>query len=271
MRVALDSPAARAQLARNLAFAEDYRAIGAPPKTRPRALVTGFGRFREHRANATGRAVAALVPGLDYPFTDNPPNGTVDDPAPQIARGDVALARVDLRAVVLPVHWDTAAFVVARELEAFAPDVVLMTGISARTDRALLETSASNLARPEPDASRHLAPLTGRLIDDAPEAIALPFPGEVVRGVDVSGFAPALEPIAARPDNAYVCNALAFQTSWLLAGHPLALFDDRLTITLGGDVRRTSRAFLHVPALTDEAAIAALTVALRTVVERAVG
>src|SRR5690606_13806656 len=108
------------------AFARGYAPRSQPARGRPRVLVTGFGRFGDHRRNASGAIVTRWLEEPE-PVSEPPRPGCVDDPAPQlaVAQGTLTLAgvgEVAICAMVLPVVWDLAAVVVLREVEAFAPD-----------------------------------------------------------------------------------------------------------------------------------------------------
>ncbi len=158
------SPAARAQYDANVAFALGYRARCAPRAGRKRVLVTGFGRFLDNPANATGRIVSALVPEARYPETERPPKGSVDLPAPQtsVARGTLTLPRsgeVDVCAMVLPVYWDLAAILTLKEVEAFGPDLVVMNGIAGPEQDLWIELGSVNRAMTLRDGSDLLEPV----------------------------------------------------------------------------------------------------------------
>ena len=90
-----------AQYASNVEFALAYKpqcslASDLDKPERARVIITGFGRFRSNRTNATGQAVSELLDHLDYPMSDPPPNGQVDPPEPQTA---VAMGTVELPTV----------------------------------------------------------------------------------------------------------------------------------------------------------------------------
>lgn len=168
IRILTSSPEARAQYDANVRFALDYRArcgAGLTPSAtrRPRVIVTGFGRFLSNPSNATGRMVAGLVPGMRYPMTARPPEGQVDDPAPQtaVASATVTLegvGAVDVCAMVVPVYWDLAAILVLKEVQAFGPDFVLMNGIAGARQALWLELGSVNRALVLPDGSDTLVP-----------------------------------------------------------------------------------------------------------------
>src|SRR5262245_43547075 len=84
---------ARAQYDANVAFAVSYQPRCIASGSRPRVLITGYGRFMSNTHNATGEMVSAIA-GVAYPFTRPPPAGQIDPPAPQ--------TRVTLTTVTLP-------------------------------------------------------------------------------------------------------------------------------------------------------------------------
>ncbi|MBC7018179.1 hypothetical protein, partial [Salmonella enterica] len=95
----------------------------------------GFGRFMSIRDNATGRIVSAVVPSARYPETAPPPAGVVDPPAQQLSVSSATLVLpgagpVDVCAMILPVYWDLAAILIAKEMDAFQPTFVMMNGVA---------------------------------------------------------------------------------------------------------------------------------------------
>src|SRR5688572_1685622 len=134
VKVDTRSPEARRQYDANVAFASNYRArcssSGSGGGNRPRVLVTGFGRFMTIANNSTGRVISALVPSAPYPETQAPPPGQVDQPEAQLSVGNAVInmgsevGYVDVCAMILPVYWDMAAILIAKEAEAFKPSFV---------------------------------------------------------------------------------------------------------------------------------------------------
>ena len=271
---------ARAQLRENRAFAEAYqpRSTAPPSSTRPRVLVSGFGRFLDHPTNATGQMVSRLVPGLDYPVTE-PVAGRIDPPGPQlvVAQGLVELptaGEVELCVVVLPVFWDLAAYLVLREIEVFAPQVVVMNGVAGPRQKLWLELGAFNQAKDSPDGSSHLKPssttdpiieranrascnhASWRAIESAAAAAlaagaAVMHDGErldaIMPGVAFAGFP--------RATNTYLCNQTTFVVGHALdhPGEPIRLLqsgDDALEVTFatrGAPTPSVPRWFMHWP------------------------
>lgn len=237
------------QYVANVEFVEGYLPRCGPRESggRPRVLVTGFGRFLENKENATGRMVAALVPGLEYPLTSPPAAGEVDDPAAQtrVARATIELAdvgEVDVCGMVLPVFWDVAALLVLAEVASFEPDMVLMNGIAGSRQPLWLELGSVNEAVALPDGSGTLAPIEAgtKLVEEAPaadrarglflsweevkagaeaaraslaeetDASGFRF-GDVLTGVRFAGFP--------RGSNTYLCNNTTYAVNYLF-DHP---------------------------------------------------
>lgn len=245
------TPAARAQYDANVSFAVRYRArCTAGSSTRPRVLVTGFGRFLDNVTNVSGEVVSGLVPGMRYPVTERPPAGTPDDPAPQtaVAQATVTLPKVgpvDVCAMVLPVYWDLAAILALKEAQAFAPDLVVMNGIAGPSqdlwlelgsvNRAMALRDGSDVLLPRPPAGQTYAPLVpsapaserlrGMLLswDDVRGAAREVIEGaatvesdgralrDVLPGVKLGGFP--------RDGNTYLCNNLSYVVNYAM-DHP---------------------------------------------------
>lgn len=169
------SPLSRAQYKADVAFAKGYQpSCSSPPRSgRPRVLLSGFGRFLYVKDNVTGRIVSRLA-GFDYPVTDPPASGQIDPPEPQTRAGvklgvRVSDAReVDLCSVVLPVFWDLAAAILAREIEAFQPDLVVMNGVADSRQSMWIELGSMNRAKSLPDGSDLLTPWALDGGDDIP-------------------------------------------------------------------------------------------------------
>lgn len=288
MIVDTSSPAARAQYDANVAFALEYRALGVARPGRARVLVTGFGRFLDTATNATGKVVSALIPAARYPDTARPSRGEVDPPGPQtsVAQGTLTLPRageVDVCAMVLPVYWDLAALLVLREIEAFAPDVVLMNGIAGAEQDLWIELGAVNRAAAQRDGSDLLEPAAGDGAlapivpdagdDDTLRGMFLSWAsvrdaaraelaaragvtaggrrlGDVLTGVRLAGFP--------RDGNTYLCNNLSYAVNYAMAhpGRALTLLSasdpvpgavNAVTARLARDARAVPRAFMHWP------------------------
>lgn len=249
LRVDTSSPAARAQHAANVAFAEAYRAR-CPVREGggPRVLLTGFGRFGAVTDNATGRMVSAIVPDAPYPLTRPPADGEVDAPGPQVSVGLRRMrlpgveGEVEVCGMILPVYWDLSAILVAKEIDAFRPSFVLMNGVSGSKSKLVLELGAVNAASgkdgsnrigPALDAGTWSAPL---LVSAGPSERARPnllswtpvrdAAARVIEdnaGVEVSGERlDAILPGVAYggfPRDQFLCNGITWTTGWLM-DHP---------------------------------------------------
>ncbi|MBL8603502.1 MAG: hypothetical protein JNK72_16375 [Myxococcales bacterium] len=134
-------------------------AMGYRPQCRPelptgrrrlrRALVTAFGPYADVRDNASSAIVGMLVPGVAQALPLKPGPGVIEAPDARLA---VASETVHLQhfgearlcAMVLPSYWDLPGDLVLREIEAFQPDVVVMTGVSKRAREIILELGTVN-------------------------------------------------------------------------------------------------------------------------------
>lgn len=287
VRVDTSTPLARAQYDANVAFATSYKARCRVQDARfPRVLVTGYGRFLYITDNATGRTVSRAVPAATYPRTDAPAAGAIDPPGPQLSVGTSLVtlasgAKVNLCGMVLPVYWDLAAILVAKEIDAFAPDLVVMNGVAGTTQPLWLELGAMNRAGADLDGSGNLgaktsaagtAPLvTGaafsraNLLSWKPVRSALEAEiaaqskdakgastgfGDVVEGVRYAGFP--------RLSNDYLCNNVTYTVGLLMdspkrtinllqASTKVASKPNSVAVTMKGDFRATPRVFVHWP------------------------
>lgn len=290
VRVDTRSPEARRQYDANVAFASSYVArCTRGPAERPRVLVTGFGRFMSIENNATGRIIAALVPNATYPRTVSPPAGQVDDPAPQLSVGVTTMnlpdiGDVDVCGVILPVYWDLAAILIAKEIDAFAPSMVLMNGVAGERQPIWIELGATNRASPLDDGSNQLRPAVqsgepyARIVETAPrsddaqpnllswsavhEAAKKTIEvhaddvdngkrfGDLLPDAKLGGFP--------RSSNTYLCNSVTYVTGWLM-NHPNEAVrllraspavrgkQNDVRIKLSGDYRNVPRVFVHWP------------------------
>jgi hypothetical protein len=272
------NPRARAQYEANVAFARAYAPRCSIRGSNKRVLVTGFGRFLSNSTNATGQIVSRLVPEATYPMTTQPEDGAVDPPEPQtsVALGTVQIdgAPVDVCAMILPVYWDLAAILIAKELEAFAPDFVMMNGIAGShqplwielgsVNRAMALEDGSDVLRPVPPAGQTHAPIVpGAAARDEKKGLLLSW-NAVKTG--------ALQAIAARKDtlgsvldgaafagyprssNTYLCNNTAYVTNYVMSypGRSVTLLKASTSPTsvrtrVARDLRQVPRVFVHWP------------------------
>lgn len=290
VKVDTRSAAARRQYDANVKFALSYAARCSVPKgNRRRVLVTGFGRFGSIGDNATGRIVSALVPSARYPETAPPDPGAVDPPEPQLSVGMTTLELpsgeiVDVCGMILPVYWDLATILIAKELEAFEPSFVLMNGVAAERQPIWLELGATNRAKPLEDGSSQLRPAVrddeafakiidgtaagedarGNLLswqtveravqktitelaDEIDNGVRF---GDVLDGVRLAGYP--------RASNTYLCNNVTYATGWLMshpgrrvrllrASPPLPGAINDVEVGIHGDFRDVPRVFIHWP------------------------
>lgn len=152
---------AQRQYQAGLAFLRAYtpRSASHAESKCPRVLLTGFTRFGNNLDNPTGRIVEQLS-GATYPTSSVPQPNEIDDPAAltSVATRQIVvtgIGEVTLCGMILPVQWDIAPVLVAKEIEAFKPDLVLMNGVAAgRVGIPLrLELGSANCAVAKVDGS----------------------------------------------------------------------------------------------------------------------
>ncbi len=303
------SPAARAQYDADVAFAVAYRPRCTTRSGRPRVLITAFGRFLDNPSNATGLIVNALVPSVAYPYTERPPAGTVDPPAPQTSVGLATLnlrtvGPVDVCAMILPVHWDLAAILALKEIEAFAPELVLMNGIASPEQPLWIELGSVNRAMTLRDGSDVLTPVVApgqRFAPIVPSASA----ADTTRGLLLSWDAVRAAARAAvtahgpvreegrrfdaivqgavfagypRGGNTYLCNNITYAVNYALAypGRTLTLMQasvarrgatNRVPVRVTRDLRATPRVFVHWPSTLSGAHLDAAAAVMAAIVD----
>ena len=279
------TPLARAQYQANVTFAKGYKANCQMTHGRPRVLVTGFGRFMSIKDNATGRLVSRIA-GFDYPMTDPPAEGQIDPPGPQTRTGSLSRAKlpkrgeVDFCGIILPVFWDLAAILIAKEIEAFQPDLVVMNGVAGSRQDLWIELGSVNRAMRSADGSDILVPYApdGKeptIISGAPMTKGLRLSwdvalraasqsieerenvasgdlklGDVLLGAKLAGFP--------RGGNTYLCNNVTYATNYLMdnPGKQVSLLraldrkgpeDDYVRIGINANMKKTPRVFMHWP------------------------
>ncbi|MBK6698056.1 MAG: hypothetical protein IPG50_38610 [Myxococcales bacterium] len=269
---------ARRQHDVNLAFARNYQArCPTTPASRPRLLLTGF------VFNATGSMVGEVVP--EAKVSGGFRGGGVVAPATQLGVGSRLLrlpgvdADVEVCALTLPVAWDLAAVLVLRELDAFAPNFVMMNGIGGAREKVWLELGAMNAAlvsedgtntiRPAGDPSKYVPLVPSASADEylrpnllswaavqnaGRDAIAkasrrggfgVSF-DDVVFGVTLAGFP--------RGGNSFVCNNITYTVGYVM-DHPekatrlleSSRGDAGVDVRLSRDYSAVPRVFVHWP------------------------
>lgn len=271
-----------------------YRPALVAADARPRVLVTGFGRFGAIRRNASGCMLALLLDDLRYPVTEPPRGREIDPPGPQlaVARGSVALDGVGealLCAMVLPVFWDLAAALIAAELNAFRPDLVIMNGVAGPRQDLWIELGAINRVRDSVDGSTRLRPAEpggpviagaawGRpnlaswsAVRQAAQRAILAHSeriGDTLGGVTCKAFP--------RASNDYLCNNTTYAVGHLMdhPGVPTRLMeqssprddDVAMEVIVERDLSQVPRFFLHWPAALSEAQLAGAADVLRAII-----
>lgn len=286
---------ARAQYDANVSFVEGYTpACSVDPSDDrarlPRALISGFGRFLSVKDNATGRIVERLGVGIEYPLTDPPPNEAIDPPEPQTRVAMGVLQTEDagdvlVCAMVLPVYWDVAAALIAKESSVFRPDFVMMNGVAGKRQPLWLELGAINRAMEKIDGSARLEPVSGPdgervvLVDEASEdeqtmGLRLSWArvrdaataeaerlhdidrgdgvlfGEVLAGAKLAGYP--------RSSNTYLCNNTAYVVNYLfqhpyrsarllVASHPSPEKPNSVRVRISAWRPTIPRVFVHWP------------------------
>jgi len=221
-------------------------------ETEPRVLLSGFGPFPNTPRNATEQIVRAL--GVEL-RAGRVPGFAAGRGRVRLPSGRSAL----VSAMVLPVVWDAAAMLVAKEARALRPKVILMSGVASPVQPLMLERGASRarlaardawgvrharrvpFARPRPLPLRFdVAEEAGRLAL-AREVEGTPTLGEVMLGVAAG---------APRADNAYVCNATAHGVVTLL-GRSTRMLRSRAApegvVAPSARLGRVDCGFLHWP------------------------
>lgn len=307
VKVDTSSPEARAQYDADVDFVNHY--VPRCAKTdgsRPRVLLTGFGRFMSIANNATGRLVSTVVPDAKYPETDPPIAGHVDPPEPQLSVATATIdlpmsGKVDVCAMILPVYWDVAAILIAKEIDQFKPSFVMMNGVAGSRQEIWIEMGAINRAQKDGDGSNMLVPYDpkkpyAKIIDSDPdggrpnllhwqsvaaaaqatiekhakeEEAGATF-GDILPGAKLGGFP--------RSSNTYLCNNVTYATGWLMsnprryatllrASKKVSGRPNDVRIRLDGDYSKVPRVFVHWPSELDVRLHAAGADVMKTIID----
>lgn len=306
--MAADSQLARAQFDADLAFVRSYkpRCQGGGSK---RVLVTGFGRFGSHVENASGRIVSLLAPSVGYPVSAPPAADEVSRIEDE-TRAGVEVVRlpksgdVSVCAMVLPVRWDASAALILKEIAAFSPQLVVMTGIYQKAHPLYIELGARNQvlalgAMEETDGSQVSRPAEREapVVESAPAAEftrgnllswrtvrEAAVEAAIERGGDKDGDTrfddrmPGARLAPVRRANTYVCNNTTYAVGYVMdhPGAPVSLMraaapkpdmPNEFVMQLGQDNSQVPRVFLHWPTTLKGAHLASATHVLRAVLD----
>ncbi|MDB4993308.1 MAG: hypothetical protein JWM74_740, partial [Myxococcaceae bacterium] len=191
---------------------------------------------------------------------------------------------VDVCAMVVPVYWDLASILVAKEIDAFKPSLVLMNGIAGARQDLWIELGSVNQAMPLEDGSDALKPLppTGKSVApivpsasraDERKGLLMSWSavrdaatreieaqknveddgatfGDLLPGVKLGGFP--------RSSNTYLCNNITYVVNYLMSypGRAVTLLKASTQVTgktnqvrtkISADARKTPRVFMHWP------------------------
>jgi pyrrolidone-carboxylate peptidase len=186
----------------------------------PRIVLTGFGSFPNVPQNATATIIRAVADSAGVELHAR------SFRAPDFAAGRGALGlpsgqKAHASLMVLPVAWEAAAALVAKEARATRASLVIMSGVAAKTQPLFVEAISTNARvamvdsygmRPRRKKPTHTLNVTidaKRACEAAQHALARESTKRlslVLTGVELH---------TARDDNAYVCNATAYGTALL--------------------------------------------------------
>jgi len=227
-----------------------------------RIVVSGFGSFQGTLRNISGLVAESIV-------TDAPA-GTAGNYGIKASQREFVFngKLITVCAIVLEVQWDLAAAGVLFEIDKFAPDTVIMTGLGLEGIR--IESGAinntTNLSgydesgsasgdKNRPISSWVLSSEQG--VEDSirflwnPEKIASQNRAALAAlnsslGLNSVNAFSILPQTAPNPKNNYICNNIAFVVQHGLKGVPVSLAGGNLVINPPPNRARTS-GFLHFP------------------------
>lgn len=187
--------------ARSRALVRSFR-----PRSRVGAsiIITGFGAFPGAPRNATAEMIASIA---------RESNVAMRRPslrAPDFLAGRGAIGELCVSLMVLPVLWDAAAALVAKEARATRASLIVMCGIASKMSAITIEGFATSARRMLPDRFG-VRPAFARGVSHAQETT---FDVERARAAAESaiareGLAIGVVCRGLDADNDYVCNATA--------------------------------------------------------------
>lgn len=272
---------ARAQYDANLAFVRAYTPQCHRPDRGKAILLTAFGGFVDAPDNPTARVAGQIVPALSAPELKRTPEG-VTVPSVRAAEGVVQLqASGDTRvcALILPVMWDLAAAIVAKEIDALRPSLVVMNGVRYDREPLFIELGAVNHAR-RADDTGDLMPsvshepvidgldaseerrgnlMSWRTVEAAAERARLQRADVLEDGTRFDAIVKSVQLAGMRVNaNTYICNNTTYAVGYLMdhPGKPVSLMsakpredgaENEYVIKMVDDHRQTPRVFLHWP------------------------
>ena len=227
--------------ARSRALVESFRPL--PSSGAPCVVITGFGTFPNAPRNATAEMIAAMA--RDANIAMRQPAFVAPDFA--LGRGVIGGVRVSL--MVLPVLWDAAAALVAKEAHATRARLVVMCGIAAKVSGITIEGFATGARRTLRDrfgvkpAFRRGASQARRSTFDTERARDAAAAAIAREGLGLSVVCRGLE-----ADNNYVCNATAHVAAQLATRGARVLRSSGAPDGVRVSRMSASHGFVHWPA-----------------------
>ena len=226
--------------ARSRALVESFRPL---PRAGVSIVITGFGAFPGAPRNATAEMIASIAKDAGVAMR----RPSLRTPDFLVGRGAIGEQRVSL--MVLPVLWDAAAALVAKEARATRASVVVMCGIASKIASITIEGFATSARRMLPDRFG-MMPL---FQSGAEHALETTFDTERAR--DAAHAAIAREGleigVACRgrdEGNSYVCNATAHVTASLAIRGARVLRSSAAPEGLLAPRIAAAHGFVHFPA-----------------------
>ncbi len=246
MRLRGERGAARAR-----ALVGSFRPLRLALGEAPRVVLTGFGAFAGAPRNATEEMIRALASDVGIEMRAR----SFRARELAIGRGVVRLpssAEAHVSLMVLPVVWEAAAALVAKEARASRASLVVMSGIAARMRSITLESFATSARKRMADVFG-VRPARGR---SASRALETTLDVVVARAAAEAALSreriDAIEGVTSREvdaTNAYVCNDVAHVTARLATSNVRVL---RSTASPDGvhvpRIGRVAHGFVHWPA-----------------------